>query len=62
MLLPQNAQDIDDRLRDAHHRDGEVDLGFIEAACRLSIGRTGRKTARIERLIAAEAGPTRPLR
>jgi hypothetical protein len=60
MLLPSNAQDniddIDDRLRHAHHVTAKLISSVIEAVCRRfpSAGQ-GEKTARIERLIAAEA-------
>jgi hypothetical protein len=56
MLLPSNAHDIDDRLRDAHRVTAKLVSAVIEAACRRfpSVGQ-GERTARIERLIAAEA-------
>ena len=60
MPLPSNAQDIvgdiDDRLRHAHHVTAKLMSAVIEAACRRfpSAGQ-GERTARIERLIAAEA-------
>lgn len=60
MLLPSNAQDhiddIDGRLRHAHHVTAKLISSVIEAVCRRfpSAGQSER-TARIERLIAAEA-------
>jgi hypothetical protein len=57
MLLPSNAQDhIDDQLRHAHQVTETLIAAVIEAACRRfpSAGQSER-TARIERLIAAEA-------
>ena len=60
MLLPSNAQNIvdyiDDRLRHADHVTAKLISSVIEAACRRfpSAGQSER-TARIERLIAAEA-------
>jgi hypothetical protein len=60
MPLPSNAQDIvgdiGDRLRDAHHVTAKLMSAVIEAACRrFPSVRQGERTARIERLIAAEA-------
>jgi hypothetical protein len=60
MPLPSSAQkvidDVNDRLRDAHHVTAKLISAVIEAASRRfpSAGQ-GEKTARIERLIAAEA-------
>jgi hypothetical protein len=60
MLLPSDAQNIvdhiDDRLRNAHRVTAKLISAVIEAACRRfpSAGQ-GERTARIERLIAAEA-------
>jgi hypothetical protein len=60
MLLPSNAQnivdDIDDRLRHADHVTAKLTSAVIEATCRRfpSAGQ-GERTARIQRLIAAEA-------
>lgn len=57
-MLPLNTQidDIDDRLRHAHHVTAKLISAVIEAVCRRfpSAGQSER-TARIERLIAAEA-------
>jgi hypothetical protein len=54
--VPDNIDDIDDRLRHAHHVTAKLISSVIEAVCRRfpSAGQ-GEKTARIERLIAAEA-------
>ncbi len=56
MLLPSNTHNIDDRLRIAHHVTEKLISAVIEAACRRfpSAGQ-GERTARIQRLIAAEA-------
>lgn len=59
MLLPSKSHDINainDRLRGAHAATAELISAIIEAACRRfpSAGQ-GEKSARIERLIAAEA-------
>ena len=59
MLLPSNAhdiRDIDDRLRDAHHVTAKLISSVIATVCRRfpSAGQA-EKTAKIERLIAAEA-------
>ena len=56
MLPPSSTHDIDDRLRHAHHVTAKLVSSVIEAACRRfpSAGQSER-TARIERLIAAEA-------
>jgi hypothetical protein len=56
MLSPSSAHDINDRLRNAHHVTAKLISSVIEAVCRRfpSAGQSER-TARIERLIAAEA-------
>jgi hypothetical protein len=59
MLLPSNDQEahpVDDRLRHAHNVTAKLMSAVIEAACRRfpSAGQ-GERTARIQRLIAAEA-------
>jgi hypothetical protein len=56
MPLPSNAHNIDDRLRHADHVTEKLISAVIEAACRRfpSAGQ-GERTARIQRLIAAEA-------
>ena len=59
MLLPSNASDIgniDDRLRNAHHVTAKLISSVIATVCRRfpSAGQA-EKTAKIERLIAAEA-------
>jgi hypothetical protein len=59
MLLPSKLHDtreLNDRLRDAHAATAGLISVVIEAACRRfpSVGQS-EKTARIERLIAAEA-------
>jgi hypothetical protein len=60
MLLPSNApndiDDIDDRIRNAHRVTAKLISAVIATACRRfpSAGQSER-TARIERLIAAEA-------
>jgi hypothetical protein len=60
MLLPSNAQniidDIDDRLRHADHVTAKLTSAVIAAACRRfpSAGQ-GERTARVQRLMAAEA-------
>jgi hypothetical protein len=56
MLSPSSAHDINDRLRNAHHVTAKLISSVIEAVCRRfpSAGQS-EKTARIERLIAAEA-------
>jgi hypothetical protein len=56
MLPRSSAHDIEDRLRNAHHVTVKLISSVIEAVCRRfpSAGQS-EKTARIERLIAAEA-------
>jgi hypothetical protein len=56
MLPPSSAHDIEDRLRHAHHVTAKLISSVIETVCRRfpSAGQS-EKTARIERLIAAEA-------